>query len=90
MSIQEIDSNGKQTLVAHLTGVDDGPKSVDKTSNWDKKIISISTNKMDIEFRSDDFSQVVCVTSTTFNINTVFTLNGLSLHFKFKISFKMN
>ena len=57
MSIQEIDSNGKQTLVAHLTGVDDGPKSVDKTSNWDKKIISIST-MMIVEFISDDILEL--------------------------------
>ena len=44
-------------MVAHLTGPDDGPKSESATSNWDMKIISISTNKMDIEFKSDDFEE---------------------------------
>ena len=57
--IQEIDSNGYQILVAYLSGSDGGPKSVDSRiresrSNWDKKIISSSTNRMTIEFRSDD------------------------------------
>ena len=41
-------------MVAYLTGPDEGPKSVSAVSNWNKKIISISTNKMNIEFRSDD------------------------------------
>ena len=34
-----------------MTGPDEGPN----TSNWVKKIISISTNRMNIEFKSDDF-----------------------------------
>ena len=38
-----------------MTGPDEGPKSTHAGSNWDKKIISISTNKMNIEFKSDDF-----------------------------------
>ena len=42
-------------MVAYLTGTDVGPKSESATSNWDKKSISISTNKMIIEFRSDDY-----------------------------------
>ena len=42
-------------MVAFLTGSDAGPKSKLAESNWDKKIISISTNKMNIEFKSDDF-----------------------------------
>ena len=54
ISIHEIHSNGNQILVAYLTGPDEGPKSVSAVSNWNKKIISISTNKMNIEFRSDD------------------------------------
>ena len=41
-------------MVVYLTGPDAGPKSVDSTSNWNKKIISSSTNKMHIEFKSDD------------------------------------
>ena len=42
-------------MVAYLSGSDAGPKFVDATSNWDKKSISSSTNKMNIEFKSDDF-----------------------------------
>ena len=41
-------------MVAYLTGPDVGPKSEWALSNWDKKIISTSTNDLNIEFRSDD------------------------------------
>ena len=41
-------------MIAYLTGPDKGPKSELIVSNWNKKIISISTNKMNIEFKSDD------------------------------------
>ena len=58
ISIQEIDSNGNHKLVAYLSGPDAGPKSVDSTSNWDKKIISISTNRMIVEFISDDILEL--------------------------------
>ena len=54
ISIQEIDSNGNQKLVAYLTSPDIGPKSESATSNWNKKIISSTANKMSIEFKSDD------------------------------------
>ena len=37
-----------------MTGSDTGPKSEYAHSNWDKKIISISTNRMNIDFKSDD------------------------------------
>ena len=40
-----------------MTGSDIGPKSKSVQSNWDKKVISISTNKMNIEFKSDDFEE---------------------------------
>ena len=36
-----------------MTGPDEGPN----TSNWDKKTISISTMKMNIEFISDGFTE---------------------------------
>ena len=55
ISIQEVDSNGNLELVAYLTGPDNGPKSKEVGSNWEKKLISISTNEMIIEFKSDDF-----------------------------------
>ena len=57
ISIQEIDSNGNQKKVAYLTGPDVGPISKVSNGNWNKKIISISTNQMNIEFKSDDFEQ---------------------------------
>ena len=53
MTIQEINSNGAQKLIANLTGPDEGPD----TSNWNKKTISTSTMKMNIEFRSDGFTE---------------------------------
>ena len=53
MSIREIDSNGAQKLVVNLTSPDEGPDS----SNWNKKTISISTRKMNIEFKSDAFTE---------------------------------
>ena len=56
VSIQEIDSNGNEKLVAYITGKDAGPKSVAADSNWNKKTISISTNKIQIDFISDDFN----------------------------------
>ena len=57
ISIQEIDSNGNAKLVAFLTGGDAGPKSIYNFGSWNKKTISISTNKMDIEFKSDDIME---------------------------------
>ena len=36
-----------------MSGSDTGPKSKYAHSNWDKKSISISSNKMNIEFKSD-------------------------------------
>ena len=37
-----------------MTGPDIGPKSIMAVSNWNKKWISISTQKMIVEFKSDD------------------------------------
>ena len=53
--IQEIDSNENKKMMAYLTGSNTGPKSESSVSKWNKKIISISTNKLIIEFKSDDF-----------------------------------
>ena len=41
-------------MIAYLTGSDVGPKSESILSNWNKKIISSTANKMIIEFKSDD------------------------------------
>ena len=40
-----------------MTGPDAGPTSNYSVSNWDKKIISVSTNKMNIKFKSDEIEQ---------------------------------
>ena len=37
-----------------MTSSDDGPKLNITQSNWDKKIVSSTSNKVLIEFRSDD------------------------------------
>ena len=53
--IYDTDSKGNPKMLAYLNGLDIGPKSQFMNSNWEKKIISSSANKMMIEFRSDDF-----------------------------------
>ena len=55
ISIMEINSKGNQKLIASLSATDTGPRQYIWYSNWDKKVISISTNRMSIEFKSDDF-----------------------------------
>ena len=57
-------------MVAHLTGSDEGPKSESAYSNWDKKIISVSTNRMTIEFKSDD---ILKLKDKGFSANILFT-----------------
>ena len=49
--------DGNSTLISRLTGPDLGPKSLHGFSNWDKKIISSSSNQMLVEFRSDDIQE---------------------------------
>ena len=44
-------------MIAYLTGPDVGPKSEWSQSTWDKKIMSSSTNRMNIEFKSDDVEE---------------------------------
>ena len=41
-------------MISRLSGPDAGPLSKDSTSNWEKKVISSSSNKMFVEFKSDD------------------------------------
>ena len=41
-------------MLASLTGLDNGPQSYFSHSCWQKKIISSTSNKMLLEFRSDD------------------------------------
>ena len=55
-------------MMAYLTGSDTGPKSEYTDSNWNKKIISISTNRMIVEFISDDVLEL-----NGFSANIYFT-----------------
>ena len=41
-------------MITRLSGPDKGPKSEYTTSNWEEKVISISSNYMMVEFKSDD------------------------------------
>ena len=54
ITIYDTTDNGKSIMIASLTGADDGPISYNMHSSWDKKIISSTSNKMLVEFRSDD------------------------------------
>ena len=45
-------------MIASLTGPDSGPISLYKRSHWHKKIISSTSNKMLVEFRSDDVDEM--------------------------------
>ena len=51
-----------------MSGPDVGPKSKALVSNWDKKIISTSTNEMDIQFKSDEYIKAI-----GFSLNIHFT-----------------
>ena len=44
-------------MIASLTGPDYGPQSYFPWSLWQKKIISSTSNKMLVEFRSDDVNE---------------------------------
>ena len=58
ITIYDITDDGKSTVIANLTSPDIGPISSEFTSStgsrWQKKIISSTSNKMLVEFRSDD------------------------------------
>lgn len=55
IKISDINDDGKSTVIASLNGPDNGPKhSFHSYSYWQNKIISSTSNKMLIEFRSDD------------------------------------
>ena len=66
LTIYDIDEGDNPILIAHLSGVDIGPYGYQSSivtynvhgyyyrSNWDKKIISSSNNKMLVQFISDE------------------------------------
>ena len=66
--IYDIDADGNTKLISRLSGPDAGPKSQITYSNWEKKIISSSSNKMIIEFKSDDTDE-----NTGFSLSIQFT-----------------
>ena len=55
ITIYDIDLDGNTTLISRLSVSDTGPKSQYSYSNWEKKIISSSSSKMRVEFKSDEF-----------------------------------
>ena len=57
VTIYDLTDDGKSTVIASLTGPDSGPHSDDFHSRWQKKIISSTSNKMLVEFRSDDVDE---------------------------------
>ena len=54
IAIHEIDLDGNTKLISRLSGPDAGPKLQFVDSNWEKKAISSLSNKMIVEFKSDD------------------------------------
>ena len=54
ITIYDIDLDGNTKLISRLSGPDSGPKSKHAISHWEKKVISSSSNKMIVEFKSDD------------------------------------
>ena len=54
ITIYDISDDGKAIVIARLTGPNFGPQSYNPYSNWQKKIISSTSNKMLVEFISDD------------------------------------
>ena len=56
ITIYDITDDGIFTLIASLTESDEGPQSYSiPGSYWKKKIISCASNKMFVEFRSEDY-----------------------------------
>ena len=55
IKIYDVNDNGMSTVITSLTGADTGPISYLEIhwSRWQKKIVSSTSNKMLVEFRSD-------------------------------------
>ena len=68
ITIYDIYLDGNTKLISRLSGPDSGPKLQYTYSNWEKKVISGSSNKMIVEFKSDDI-----VEHTGFSLNIEFT-----------------
>ena len=60
VTIYDVNDGKTSTMIAKLTGSDDGPIKSEQdwmNTHWKKKVISSSSNNMLVEFRSDDFLQ---------------------------------
>ena len=57
ITIYDITDDGKSIVIASLTSPDNGPDNY--YSRWQKKIISSTSNKMLVEFRSDNVWQFI-------------------------------
>ena len=53
-------------MIASLTSLDFGPQSYYSKSNWQKKIISSSSNNMLVEFRSDNVIEEIGFSSSIY------------------------
>ena len=56
ITIYDVNDGETSTMIAKLTGSDDGPIKLN-LQKWKKKVISSSSNNMLVEFISDDFLQ---------------------------------
>ena len=67
ITIYDLTDDGKSMMIASLTGPDLGPLSSGwfNFSHWEKKIISSTSNKMLVEFRSDDSWEFIRVDSVS-------------------------
>ena len=68
ITIYDIDLDGNTKLISRLSGPDLGPKLKETGSNWEKKVISGSSNKLMVEFKSDD-----TIEHTGFSLSIQFT-----------------
>ena len=62
ITIYDITDDGNSMVIASLTGPDVGPISSEDPyyyGHWQKKIISSTSNKMLVEFRSDDVREAI-------------------------------
>ena len=68
ITIYDIYHDGNIKLISRFSGPDAGPKSQFVYSNWENKTISSSSNKMLIEFKSDETEE-----HTGFSLSIQFT-----------------
>ena len=71
IAIYDITVDGKSVVISNLTGPDNGPLQGPllyyNTSRWHKKIISSTSNKMLVEFRSYEVDGILDALSDSFS-----------------------